>query len=196
MIRKYIQPAIVSFLILTVITGVLYPFFITCIAHVFFYKQSHGSLVYQNNQPVGSMLIGQPFDDPRYFWGRPSSTSPVRYNAAASSGSNMGPLNPLLIEVIRTRVNMYESVDPDNKNPIPVDLVTSSGSGLDPHISVAGAYYQVPRIARVRGLPQDIVKKLVQKHTHSRLFGFIGEPVVTILALNIDLDNCSNKETE
>ncbi len=188
MIRKQIKPAILIFVVLTIITGIIYPLFVTGIAQIFFRGKANGSLIYQDGKPVGSSLIGQSFDDPKYFWGRLSATSPAAYNAAASSGSNLGPLNPVLKAVVEGRVNALKEVDPENKNPVPVDLVTSSASGLDPHISPAAAYYQVPRVARVRNLPENMVKEIILRHTKGRLFGFVGEPVVNVLEVNLAMD--------
>ena len=188
MIRQQIRPAIISFVILSIITGVIYPLFVTGVAQLFFPDKASGSLIYRDGKLVGSALIGQQFDDPKYLWGRLSATSPVPFNAAASSGSNIGPLNPALIEVVNKRINALKSADPGNSNPIPVDLVTSSASGLDPHISLAAAYYQVPRIARIRGLSQELVKTIIGSHSIDRLFGVLGEPVVNVLELNLALD--------
>jgi K+-transporting ATPase ATPase C chain len=188
MFREQFKPAILIFLILTVITGIVYPLFITGIAQVFFPSQANGSLIYQNSKPVGSVLIGQAFNDPKYFWGRLSATSPVPFNAAASSGSNLGPFNPVMLDAVKARIKALKDLDPDNKNPMPVDLVTSSASGLDPHISLAAAYYQASRIARLRGLSQNAIKVLIAKHASGRLFGLIGEPVVNVLELNLALD--------
>jgi len=188
MFREHIRPAILIFIILTIITGILYPLFVTGIAQLFFHKQANGSLIYQNGKPIGSSLIGQPYDDPKYFWGRLSATSPVAFNSASSSGSNLGPSNSALIDAVKARIKALKDADPDNKNPIPIDLVTSSASGLDPHISLASAYYQIPRIARLRGLPQDTVEAIVRKHTTGRLLGIIGEPVVNVLEVNLELD--------
>lgn len=188
MFRDHIKPAIFIFIILTVITGILYPLFVTGIAQLFFRNKANGSLIYQNGEPIGSSLIGQQFDDPRYFWGRLSATSPVQFNSASSSGSNLGPSNPALVEAVQARIKALKLADPDNKNSIPIDLVTSSASGLDPHISLASAYYQIPRIARLRELPQDTVETIVCKHTTDRLLGIIGEPVVNVLETNIELD--------
>jgi K+-transporting ATPase ATPase C chain len=193
MFRTQIKPAILIFIILTVITGIVYPLFVTGIAKVFFNKQADGSLIYRNGKPVGSTLIGQTFDDPKYFWGRLSATSPVSFNAASSSSSNLGPSNPVLIDAAKARIKALKAVDPDNTNPIPVDLVTSSASGLDPHISVAAMHYQIPRVARVRGLSQDTVKAIVRQHTYSRFLGLVGEPVVNVLAVNLALDEYKNK---
>lgn len=182
-----------TFFLLTIITGIIYPLLVTGIAHGFFHNKANGSLIYRNGTPVGSTLIGQPFDDPRYFRGRPSATSPAPYNAAASSGSNFGPRNPLFIDAVKSRIATIQSANPDNKNPIPVDLITSSASGLDPHISLAGAYYQVPRVARLRGLSEDTVRTVVQQHTSGRFLGLIGEPVVSVLELNLALDDLKKK---
>ena len=187
MFKGQIKQAILIFVVLSIITGIIYPLFITGIAQVFFRNQANGSLIYQNGKPVGSALIGQAFNDPKYFWGRISATSPVSFNAASSSGSNLGPTNPALVEAVKARIKALKSADP-NSNLIPVDLVTSSASGLDPHISLAAAYYQAPRIARLRGLSQDTIKVFITKHTSGRLFGFIGEPVVNVLELNLALD--------
>ena len=187
MFKGQIKQAILIFIILSIITGIIYPFFITGIAQVFFRNQANGSLIYQNGKPVGSALIGQAFNDPKYFWGRISATSPVSFNAASSSGSNLGPTNPALVETVKARIKALKSADPSS-NLIPVDLVTSSASGLDPHISLAAAYYQAPRIAWLRGLSQDTIKVLIAKHVSGRLFGLIGEPVVNVLELNLALD--------
>jgi K+-transporting ATPase ATPase C chain len=188
MFREHIKPAILIFIILTIITGILYPLFVTGIAQLFFHKQANGSLIYQNGKPIGSSLIGQLYDDPKYFWGRLSATSPVAFNSASSSGSNLGPLNPALIDAVKARIKALKTVDPSNTNPIPVDLVTSSASGLDPHISLASAYYQIPRVARLRGLPQNKIETIVRKHTTDRFLGIIGEPVVNALEVNLELD--------
>jgi potassium-transporting ATPase KdpC subunit len=183
-----IRPAIVLFLIMTVLTGIVYPLVVTGIADLLFRDQAAGSLVMRDGHPVGSRLIGQSFSDPRYFWSRPSATSPQPYNATASSGSNQGPLNPALTDAIKTRIDALKAADPTNTRPIPVDLVTASGSGLDPDISVAAAQYQAARIARVRGLPPAKVLALISSHTQGRWLGFIGEPRVNVLELNLALD--------
>ena len=188
MFRQYIRPALLSFLVLTIITGVIYPVFITEIAQLLFPNQANGSLIYRNGKVIGSALVGQTFDDPGYLWGRISATSP-QYNASNSSGSNIGPSNPALIDEISGRIKALKAADPNNANPVPVDLVTSSASGLDPHISLAGAYYQIPRIAKERGISVNIVKSIVDRNTTGRLFGLIGEPVVNVLKVNIDLDS-------
>jgi potassium-transporting ATPase KdpC subunit len=175
-------------LVLTVITGVVYPLLVTAVAQAFFPNQANGSLIVRDGRLVGSTIIGQQFDDPKYFWGRLSATTPMPYNAAISSGSNIGPTNVVLDQGVESRIKMLKSADPDNKNPIPVDLVTSSASGLDPHISVAAALYQAGRIARLREIPESGIIKLIKKNTRNRFLGTIGEPVVNVLGLNIDLD--------
>jgi K+-transporting ATPase ATPase C chain len=185
---KQLRPAILSLAIFTLLTGIIYPTLITGIAQVLFSHQANGSPIIRNGQSVGSELIGQPFDDPRYFWGRLSATSPYPYNAAASSGSNLGPTNPVLQDEVNTRIAALKAADPGNIALIPVDLVTSSGSGLDPDISVAAALYQVPRVARMRGFSEDIVQSLVDKYTHGRQLGVLGEPYVNVLEINLALD--------
>ncbi|MCX5706497.1 MAG: potassium-transporting ATPase subunit KdpC [Candidatus Omnitrophica bacterium] len=188
MFKRQIKQAILIFIVLSIITGIIYPLFITGIAQVFFRSQANGSLIYRNGKPAGSALIGQAFNDPKYFWGRISATSPVSFNAVASTGSNLGPSNPVLLEAVKARIKALRIADSDNASPIPVDLVTSSASGLDPHISLAAAYYQAGRIARFRCLSQDTIKILIAKHTSGRLFGLIGDPVVNVLELNLALD--------
>jgi len=189
------RPAIVILLLFTLITGVVYPLVVTGIAQAVFPHQANGSLIVKNGKALGSELIGQSFDDPKYFWGRLSATGTFPYNAfnaanlTASSGSNYGPLNPALIEAVKARIAALKAADPNNTAPIPVDLVTASGSGLDPDISVAAALYQVPRVARVRGLSQDVVSNLVDKYTTGRQFGFLGEPRLNVLELNLALDS-------
>jgi potassium-transporting ATPase KdpC subunit len=186
--RTLIRPAIVLFLVLTVITGLIYPLAVTGIAQVLYPQQANGSLIVKNGQAVGSQLIGQPFDDPKYFWGRPSATGPFPYNAAASSGSNLGPTNPALTDAVQARMDTLKAADPDNTQPIPVDLVTTSASGLDPHISPAAAAYQVSRVAHARGLDESAVRQLVAQHTLRRDLGVLGEPRVNVLELNLALD--------
>jgi potassium-transporting ATPase KdpC subunit len=189
-----IRPALVSLLLLTLLTGIAYPLVVTGIAQIAFPSQSNGSLILRDGHAVGSKLIGQAFDDPKYFWGRLSATGTFAYNAfnaenlTASSGSNYGPLNPALVEAVQARIDALKAADPGNAAPIPVDLVTASGSGLDPHISPAAAAYQVARVARQRGLSEDVVRQLVAQYTQGRQFGFLGEPTVNVLELNLALD--------
>lgn len=183
-----LRPAIVSFLVLTVITGLLYPLAVTAVAQVAFPAQANGSLIFKDGKAVGSTLIGQPFDDPQYFWGRLSATAPFPYNAAASSGSNLGPTNKALTDEVQARIDALRDADPGNTAPIPVDLVTSSGSGLDPNISPAAAEYQVNRVAKARGMDIAKVRALVALFTEGRQFGILGEPRVNVLQLNLALD--------
>lgn len=187
-IRSQFRPALVALVLLTAITGVLYPLTVTAIAQVAFPWQANGSLLSRDGQPAGSALIGQPFDSPKYFWGRLSATVPFPYNAAASSGSNLGPTNPALLEQAQARVTALRQADPDNPAPVPMDLVTASGSGLDPHISPAAAEYQVRRVARARGLDENVVRRLVVEATEGPTFGLLGEPRVNVLELNLALD--------
>ena len=189
MFREQLKSAILIFISLTIITGVLYPLFITGIAQSFFHAKANGSLIYQDGKIVGSALIGQPFDGSKYLWGRLSATSSVSYNSSSSSGSNIGPYNPALLETVKARIKKLHAADPKNRTSIPVDLVTSSASGLDPHISLVGAYYQISRIARERGLSVNVVKSIVDRNTNRRLFGLIGEPVVNVVKVNMDLDS-------
>ena len=182
-----VRPALVLFVALTVLTGVAYPLAVTGIAKAVFPSQAAGSLIERGGKVVGSVLIGQNFSDPKDFWGRPSVTSPMANNAANSSGSNQGPLNPALIDAVKGRIAALKAVDPDNKAPIPVDLVTASASGIDPHISVAGANYQVARVASARKLPISQVQTLVEQNTEGQLLGFIGEQRVNVLKLNLAL---------
>jgi len=186
--RAQIRPALMALLIFTVLTGLVYPLVVTGIAQLVFPRQANGSLIVQNGQTVGSSLIGQQFDNPKYFWGRLSATGPYPYNASASSGSNLGPTNPALLDEVKARVAALQAADPGNTQPIPVDLVTSSGSGLDPDISVAAALYQLPRVARLRGLSESAVRSVVDKYTKGRTLGFLGEPRVNVLQLNLALD--------
>ena len=182
------RPAIVLFAILTVITGIVYPLVVTGIGQALFPRQANGSLIEQNGKAVGSELIGQPFADPKHFWSRPSATSPYPYNAASSSGSNQGPTNPALTDGVAARVKALRDADPGNTAPVPADLVTASGSGLDPHISPAAAEYQVARIARGLNLDPQKVRALVAGATEGRQLGFFGEPRVNVLKLNLALD--------
>lgn len=185
--KNILRPALVLFFVLTLLTGVAYPLVVTGAAQLLFPDQAGGSLILQGGKPVGSDLIGQNFSDPRNFWGRPSATGPMPYNASASSGSNLGPLNPALTDAVKSRVEALKAVDPGNTAKVPVDLVTASASGLDPHISPAAARYQVARVAKARGIPVDKVQSLVERQTETSLFGFLGEPRVNVLRLNLAL---------
>lgn len=185
---QQLRPAVMTLLLFTLLTGLAYPLAVTAVAQLAFPRQAQGSLIERDGQAVGSDLIGQPFDDPAYFWGRPSATGPFAYNAAASSGSNLGPTNPALFEAVQARVEALREADPGNDAPIPVDLVTASGSGLDPHISPAAAALQLPRVARARGMDEAALAELVAAHTEGRSFGLLGEPRVKVLALNLALD--------
>ncbi len=182
------RPALVLFLILTLITGVAYPLVVTGIAQAVFPNQAAGSILVKDGKPVGSSLIGQSFSDPKHFWSRPSATAPQPYNGMASGGSNLGPLNPALTDGIKTRIQALQAADPSNKTPIPVDPVTASASGLDPDISLAAAYYQAPRVARERGLQPHTVLALIAAHSRGRWLGILGEPRVNVLDLNLALD--------
>lgn len=186
--RTELRPAIVMLALLTLVTGVIYPLAVTLIASLAFPHQAEGSLIRAGGHAVGSELIGQTFDRPEYFWGRLSDTSPYAYNAASSSGSNYGPLNPALLDAARARIAALRAADPGAVSVVPVDLVTSSGSGLDPHLSPAAAEYQVNRVAKARGLAPDAVRAIVRAHTSTRMWGIVGEPVVNVLELNLDLD--------
>jgi K+-transporting ATPase ATPase C chain len=183
-----VRPAIVLFAILTAITGVAYPVVVTGIAHVLFPRRAAGSLIIKAGKPVGSSLIGQNFGDPKYFWSRPSATTPQPYNGLASGGSNLGPLNPALTDAVKARIAALRAADPGSTAPVPVDLVTASASGLDPDISVAAANYQLDRVARARHLPPDRVAALIAAHTRGRVLGVLGEPRVNVLELNLALD--------
>jgi K+-transporting ATPase ATPase C chain len=174
--------------VFTVLVGLVYPVGLTLVGQVLFPKQANGSLIVVNGKTVGSELIGQTFDDPKYLWGRPSATSPSTYNAASSGGSNLGPTNPALIDAVKGRVETLRKADPENGAPVPMDLVTSSGSGLDPHISPAAAYYQASRVAKVRNLDLKVVQDLIDRHIEGRWLGFIGDPRVNVLKLNLALD--------
>jgi len=188
MIQKQVKSAFLIFVFLTIITGIIYPLLVTAIAQTFFQHQANGSIVFKDGRPIGSSLIGQSFDDPKYFWGRPSATSPRPYNASTSSSSNLGPLNEALRQALEARIKALQSADPESKQPIPIDLVTASASGLDPHISIAAAMYQVPRVARLRGMPREKVAQIVKENTQGRFLWVMGEPTVNVLQLNLTLD--------
>ncbi len=191
--KTLFRPALTLFVLLSVITGLIYPLLVTGISQALFPAQAAGSLILRDGKPVGSRLIGQNFTDQKYFWGRPSATSPQPYNAAASGGSNLGPMNPALQEAVAVRVKTLREADSGNTAQVPVDLVTASASGLDPQISPAAANYQAARVARVRGLPLDVVQTLVVQQTEGRQWGVFGEPRVNVLELNLALDNLQSK---
>jgi K+-transporting ATPase ATPase C chain len=184
-------PAIRMLFVLTLVTGLAYPYLVTGIAQVAFHDAANGSLITDDGKVKGSTLIGQPFDDPKYFWSRPSATSPMPYNGASSSGSNLGPRNPALADAVKDRIKSLRDADPGNVAPVPIDLVTASGSGLDPHISVAAADYQAARVAKARGLPVDQVRAVVAANTDGRTLGLLGEPRVNVVAVNRALDRAS-----
>jgi K+-transporting ATPase ATPase C chain len=186
--REQLKTAVMMVIVLTVLTGLGYPLAVTGLAQLLFSEQAHGSVILRDGRVIGSRLIGQYVDKPEYFWGRPSATAPFPYNAAASGGSNLGPTNPVLIDAVKTRVAALRAADPWNEAPISVDLVTASGSGLDPHISPAAALYQLKRVARARGLEDDDVRMLVDQHTEGRQFGILGERRVNVLELNLALE--------
>jgi K+-transporting ATPase ATPase C chain len=205
---KQIKQALLLLVVFSLLTGIIYPLAVTGIAQLVFPKQANGSLIYRDGKPVASALIGQPFTDPKYFWSRPSATSPMPYNAESSGGSNLGPTNPDLAKAVQERIaalrgtgpfvgqqtplaskTQAENMDLSPSAPVPVDLVTSSASGLDPHITPAAAEYQVARVAKTRGLDLETVRKLVAKHTEGRTLGLLGEPRVNVVELNLDLDN-------
>ena len=186
-----VRPALTLLAIFTVITGLVYPLLVTGVAQLVFPHAANGSLIEQGGKVVGSQLIGQPFDDPRYFWSRPSATGPHAYNAASSSGSNQGPLNPALKEAVTARIAALQAAAKGKQEPVPVDLVTASGSGLDPHVSPAAALYQVERVAHARGLQVERVRQLVAVNTEGRDLGILGETRVNVLALNMALDSIS-----
>ncbi len=183
-----IRNALMSLLLFTTLTGIIYPLAVTGLAHVIFPKQANGSVIMKNGKAVGSELLGQQFDDPKYFWGRLSSTTPYPYNGGSSSGSNLGPTNPNLVKAVQARIDTLRAADPGNGAKFPVDLVTASGSGLDPHISPAAAEYQIHRVAKARGLEDAKVLDIVARNTQGRWLGLIGEPVVNVLKLNLALD--------
>ena len=186
-----LRACLIVFLLLSLVTGVVYPLVITGVAQVAMPSQANGSVIEGEGKPVGSSLIGQPFDRPEYFWSRPFATSPAPYNAGSSSGSNLGPTNPSLIEAVTARVEALRKTDTQNRASVPVDLVTTSGSGLDPHISPAAAHYQVQRVARARGVSEVQLQRLINEHTEGRTLGLLGEPRVNVLALNLALDALS-----
>lgn len=185
---KQLKQAFLLLIAFSVLTGILYPLAITGIAQIVFPTQANCSLIYRDGKPVGSSLIGQAFSDPKYFWSRPSATTPMPYNAESSAGSNLGPTNPDLPKAVQERIAALRKADPGNDAPIPVDLVTSSASGLDPHISPAAAEYQVARVARARGLETAVVRELVARHSQGRTVGLLGEPRVNVVELNLELD--------
>ena len=191
--KTLIRPALTLFILMTVVTGVLYPLAVTGVAKLAFPDKAAGSLIVRDGKTVGSALIGQSFTDPGHFWGRPSATGPMPYNAGGSSGSNQGPLNPALVDAVKRRTEALKAADPDNTLPVPVDLVTASASGLDPHISVAGAQYQAGRVARKRGIEPALVQSLIARHTEGRMLGVLGEPRVHVLALNLSLDQTAKR---
>jgi len=182
------RPALVLMILMTVLTGVIYPALVTAISQVGMPERANGSLIVREGKPAGSVLIGQPFADPKHFWSRPSATSPYPYNASSSSGSNQGPLNPALTDAVTARIKALRDADPGNTAPVPADLVTASASGLDPHISPAAAEYQLARVAKARGLDAQKVRLLVAEATEGRQLGFLGEPRVNVLKLNLALD--------
>ena len=186
--KTILRPAIALLILMTVITGIAYPLVVTGVAKILFPAKAAGSLIVRDGKPVGSRLIGQPFSDPKYFWSRPSATSPQPYNGLASGGSNLGPLNPALTDAVKARIAALQAADPANHAPVPADLVTASASGLDPDISLAAAYYQADRIARVRHLSPDRVRALIAARAEGRVLGVIGEPRVNVLELNLALD--------
>jgi len=186
--KNILRPALVLFVLLSALTGIVYPLAVTGVAQAVFPAQAAGSLIVRYGVTVGSTLIGQNFSDPKHFWGRPSATAPMPYNGGASGGANQGPLNPALADAVKGRIEALRAADPGNTVPVPVDLVTASASGLDPDISPAAAAYQASRVARVRGLPVEQVNTLIARHTEAPFGGFLGEPRVNVLALNLALD--------
>jgi K+-transporting ATPase ATPase C chain len=188
MLTRYLRPALSLLVVMTVLLGLAYPFVVTGVTQLALPRQASGSLLYQDGKLIGSSLIGQAFAEPKYFWGRPSATAPQAYNGLASGGSNLGPLNPALIDQVSANVKAVRAGDPDQGAPVPVDLVTASASGLDPEISLAGARYQVARIARARGIEPTVVEKLIDEHARGRIAGLIGENRVNVLELNLALD--------
>lgn len=187
--KTLLRPAVSLFVLLSVVTGIVYPLAVTGIAKAAFPEAAGGSLIVKDGKAIGSRLIGQNFSDPKYFWGRPSATGPMPYNASASGGSNQGPLNPALVDAVKSRIEALKAADPDNKLPIPADLVNASASGLDPHISPEAAAYQLTRVASQRHLAPAEIKALINQHTEGRQWGVFGEPRVNVLQLNISLDS-------
>ena len=192
--KNLLRPACGLLLAFTTLTGIAYPLVITGLVHVLFPAQANGSLIYRNGKPIGSRLIGQNFTNPGYFWGRISQTGQYPYNGLASSGSNLGPTNPALIAMVKARIEALRAADPGNTRPIPVDLVTASGSGLDPDISLAAAQYQAARVARARGLSVEQVERLIHRYAQGRTLGFLGESRVNVLRLNLALDRLSGEK--
>jgi len=188
MFLKNLRTSVIALVLMTAITGVLYPLAVTGIAQLVFPEKANGSMITRNGRILGSELIGQPFSSPGYFWSRPSATTPFAYNAGGSTGSNLGPLNPALLDGAQKRIKDLKEADPQNTQFIPVDLVTASGSGLDPHISVAAALYQLPRVSRIRKASEEKIRLFVNQYTEGRQFGFLGEPRVNVLKLNLALD--------
>lgn len=186
-----LRPALTLFVLLSLVTGLAYPLAVTGLAQALFPHAANGSLFIQDGRPIGSELIGQAFTDPGHFWSRPSATAPSPYNAANSGGSNLAPTAPALVDAVKARIDALRAADPGNLAPVPVDLVTASASGLDPHISRAAADYQLARVARARGLPPEQVRALVEQHTEGRRLGFLGEPRVNVLALNLALERAT-----
>lgn len=193
MFQQIIRPAVMLLIVMTLLTGVIYPLVVTGIAQVVFPTQANGSLIHEGDKLVGSTLIGQPFDDAKYFWSRPSATGPYPYNAGASSGSNLGANEPNLISAVKDRIETLKKADPTNNKPVPVDLVTASASGLDPDISPAAAEFQVARVAKARGLSEQQVRALIEQYTEARQLGLLGEPRVNVLRLNRALDGLNTK---
>ncbi|MCX5795621.1 MAG: potassium-transporting ATPase subunit KdpC [Elusimicrobia bacterium] len=188
MFIRQLKTAILALAVLSALTGLIYPLAVTAVAQLCLARQANGSFLLREGKPAGSQLIGQPFDDPKFFWGRLSATD-VPYNASNSSGSNLGPLNPALLKAVQARIQALKDADRGNTDPIPVDLVTASASGLDPHISPAAAYYQARRVAGHRGIPEEDIRLLIERHTQGRWLGILGEPAVNVLELNLELNN-------
>lgn len=194
MFVRHLRTAIITLAVFTLLTGLIYPLAITGLAQVLFPAQANGSLIREHGKIIGSALIGQQFTGPKYFWSRPSATEPYPYNAAASSGANYGPMNPVFLAKVKARVARLKKADPGYKHPIPADLVTSSGSGLDPEISIASALYQLPRVAEARHMSVKEVRSLIRKYTEGRFLGLLGEPGVNVLKLNLALDRAQSQQ--